>query len=215
MTRRGMTIFSVTLAALMMLLAPAQHVMAAGWADNAYYGNGNQDYYRGGNRGGHGGGIFKFGPTTTKIAKFGVTAVGTVMAGVLGSQFGTLGTIAGGAAGFFVSRWIGDKLFGQNQWDHGQSYDNRSWFTRLKDKIFGRSNPGPFPPHYGNGGDRWSKIRPLNQGSQDLATARRDLYQAGEDLKRALQSGSDSEKASAKAAYDAASARFTAARNGQ
>lgn len=206
MTRRGMLLLSVGIFAILAMLVPAQSAMAAGWSDNAYY---DQGQFQQQHRLGGGGGLLSFGPTTKKVARVGLLAAGTVVAGLFGSQFGTVGTIVGGAAGFLVSRWLGDKLFGENRWDQGHTY-GQSWLGRLKDKIFGRKDDQyriqPYPYQQG-GGSRWSKINALG-GSQDLGTARRDLYQASEDLKRALQTGSDAEKQSAKSAYDAARESF-------
>lgn len=212
MTRRGMVLFTVGVIALLAMLAPAQNAVAAGWSDAAYYDQGQfqQQHHR------HGGGLLHFGPTTKKIARLGLTAAGTVVAGLFGSQFGTVGTIVGGAAGFLVSRWIGDKLFGENRWDQGHVY-GQSWLGKLKDKIFGRSNDPyriqPYPYPYG--GPRWSQINNMGNASGDLASARRELYQTGEDLKRALQTGTDAEKQSAKSAYDAARENFVRLKNGQ
>lgn len=181
---------------------------AAGWSDSAYY---DQASY-GNGRGHSSGGVFHFSPTTSKIAKIGLTATGSVLAGLFGSQFGTIGTVVGGAAGFFVSKWIGDKLFGSNAYPQ-QYNEGGSWFSRIKDKILGRDR-GPYPPVYGNGpiqgGNRWSKIAPLNNGN--LADARQSFYRAMEDYQRALTSGSQAEKESAKAAYDTARNAFFSAK---
>jgi hypothetical protein len=139
------------------------------------------------------------------------------VAGLFGSQFGTIGTVVGGAAGFLVSRWIGNKLFGDNQWDQSYSYGNRSLLGRVKDKIFGRDDP--YPPVYGGGydpyqnGGRWSRIAPI-AGRHDLMGARQDFFRAMEDYKRALQTGSQTEKESAKSAYDAAREAFFSAKSG-
>jgi hypothetical protein len=205
MTRRGMVLLSVGILAILAMLVPAQNAVAAGWSDHAYYDQGQFQQHHG-RHGGNGGGLLSFGPTTKKIARVGLLAAGTVVAGLFGSQFGTVGTIVGGAAGFLVSRWLGDKLFGENRWDQGQTY-GQSWLGKLKDKIFGRKEDQYRIQPYPYGGPRWSQINAMG-GSQDLGAARRDLYQAGEDLKRALQTGTDAEKQSSKAAYDAARETF-------
>lgn len=59
------------------------------------------------------------------VGNIALTAAGTIVAGLFGSQFGTLGTVVGGAAGLFVSRWIADKIFptsSSHGCDYGQSY---------------------------------------------------------------------------------------------
>ena len=207
MTRRGMVLLTVGIFAILAMLAPAGNAVAAGWSDHAYY---DQGQFQQHHRHGGGGGLLDFGPTTKKVARVGLLAAGTVVAGLFGSQFGTVGTIVGGAAGFLVSRWLGDKLFGENRWDQGHTY-GQSWLGKLKDKIFGRKEneyriqPYPYPT---GGGPRWSQINNMGGASQDLGTARRDLYTAGESLKRALQTGSEAEKQSAKAAYDSARENF-------
>lgn len=193
-----------------MFACVATPATAAGWSDAAYY---DQAAY--GHHNGNNGGLFKFGPTTSKIAKIGLTATGSVLAGMFGSQFGVVGTVIGGAAGFFVSKWIGDKLFGENcypgQYNHA---GGPGIFQRIKDAIFGRKNPGPFPPVYGNngGGVRWSDVRTPNTGN--LNDSRQAFYNAMQDYTKALQTGTQAQKEAAKAAYDAArNAYFSAKSN--
>lgn len=184
---------------------PPAPAAAAGWSDSAYY-----DQASWGRGNGHSsGGLFHFGPTTSKIAKIGLTATGSVLAGLFGSQFGTIGTVVGGAAGFFVSKWIGDKLFGSNAYPQ-QYNEGGNWFSRIKDKILGRDK-GPYPPVYGPpAGNRWSKIAPLNNGN--LADSRQAFYRAMEDYQRALAGGSQAEKEAAKTAYENARNAFARAK---
>lgn len=214
MTRQG-TLFAVLgLFVLFGALMPAP-ALAAGWADSAYYDQASfgQGHSHSPGHDSHGG-LFHFNPTTAKIAKIGLSAAGSIVAGLFGSQFGTVGTVVGGAAGFFVSKWIGDKLFGSNSYPQ-QYNEGQGFFSKIKDKILGRDH-GSYPPVYGNdpyqGGNRWSKIRPMDNGN--LAGARQDFYRTMEDYKRALTSGSQAEKETAKAAYDAARNTFFSAKGG-
>lgn len=208
MTRQALVAF---LGIFVLFACVATPVTAAGWSDAAYY-----DQARYGQNNGNSGGLFKFGPTTSKIAKIGLTATGSVLAGMFGSQFGVVGTVVGGAAGFFVSKWIGDKLFGENCYPAEYNHNNGGGiFQRIKDTIFGRKNNGPYPPVYGGnpgGGVRWSDVRTPNTGS--LNDSRQAFYNAMQDYTKALQTGTQAQKEAAKAAYDSArNAYFSAKSN--
>ena len=183
---------------------------AAGWSDAAYYdqasygrnGNGNGNGNGHGNHNGNGG-LFNFSPTTSKIAKIGLTATGTVLAGMFGAQFGTIGTVVGGAAGFFVSKFIGDKLFGTNNYPSHYQSSGGGIFERLKDKIFGTKNHGPFPPQYGGNNGPWRGSE-TNVPGGSLTDARQNFYTAMQNYTKSLQTGTQAQKEAAKAAYDAA-----------
>ena len=231
MTRQRTLLAVLGIFMMIGVLTPAH---AAGWSDAAYYdqahygqgqGNGNGGPLSNGNGGplsnGNGGplsngnssnGLFHFSPTTSKIAKLGVTATGAVLAGIFGSQFGTIGTVVGGAAGFFVSKWIGDKLFGSNSYP--TSYTNGSqgqgFFSKIKDTILGHHADDQDNRTWLHRTDdqdkRWSQIAPGSAGN--ITDARKDFFTAMDNYKRAIASGSQADKESAKTAYDTARNAF-------
>ena len=186
------------------MLPPAH---AAGWSDAAYYDQASYGPQSAG-ASGSSGGLFHFGPTTSKIAKIGLTATGSVLAGLFGSQFGTIGTVLGGAAGFFVSKFVGDKLFGSNGYPAQYQSSGGGIFSRIKNTIFHRKED---EPQGQGGGIHWSDVR--TPGSDDLNGARQSFYTAMQSYTKALQTGTQAEKVAAKTAYDAARTAYFSAKH--
>jgi len=203
-------------------LAAAFMVPASAQAQGGYYGNqasfqqqmpsqspwANPIY---GNR--HDGSGDKF----KKIARLALTAGGTVVAGLFGKQFGPVGMIAGGALGFVVSNWLGKKLLGDT-YDSGRdnffgfgSSNGNSWTNPSQGPHWGgpsiMPNPGQFggpgqlPPYVGKGSSTYS-------GGGNLGDLREAFHNAMRDFTRTLSNGSDSEKESARTAYDNARSEY-------
>jgi len=180
---------------------------AAGWQDNAFYDQASYGQGQGqgqGQSGSSSNGLFHFSPTTSKIARIGLDATGTVIAGLLGSHFGTIGTVVGGAAGFFVSKWVGDKLFGTG--GYPQSYVNGSntWSGG------GNSNGNT------SGSDsaqRWSRINSLlPAGGGNLEQTRQTFLSSMQNLQNTMASGDQSGKQAALDQYNQARDAYFAAK---
>ena len=196
-----------TLVAILGILVLFGSVMpsayAHGWSDAANYGQASYVHHED-----QPGGVFHFGPSTARIAKIGLTATGSVLAGLFGSQFGTIGTVLGGAAGFFVSKWVGDKLFGSNAYPAQYQSSGGGIFSKLKNAIFHRKEDEP----QGQGlGIHWSDVR--TPGSDDLNSRRQSFYTAMQSYTKALQTGTQAEKVAAKTAYDAARTAYFSAKH--
>jgi hypothetical protein len=191
MTRlRGLTA-ALGIAIVLGLLAPAGSALAddGSWMAQSYDPGYNQAPGKGLlSR------IFNFGPTGKNIARLALTAAGTVVAGLFGSQFGMIGTIAGGAAGFLVSRWLADKILGPRDPGHG-------------------SGPPYWQQGPGHGFGRWSKILPLGGGGGELNDLRRSFHEAYDNYRRALAGGSGADKEAARSAYESARQAYFSAKS--
>jgi hypothetical protein len=211
MTRHRFLTATLGLFIVLGLLSPSLAHAQGSWMDNRYDNrgggyNGNQGFFSK---------LFNFGGGTAKtVGKIALQGAGTVVAGIFGSRFGPIGTIVGGAAGFLVSRWVSDKVFGGGGREqcYGPGWGQPSLFTRIKNKILGRPNapPMPYPGGY-NFPPMGSGIRPGDNA--DLGGLRQDFFEAYNNLKRALSTGTEAEKAAAKQAYDSAREAYFQAKN--
>ncbi|MBI4860179.1 MAG: hypothetical protein HY815_07925 [Candidatus Riflebacteria bacterium] len=144
------------------------------------------------------GGILNFGPTGKNIARIALTAAGTVVAGLFGSQFGMVGTVIGGAAGFIVSRWIGNKLFGESD-NYAPGYQQYTYGQQ----------------YWGNG-PRWSQTdcpKPPIGFEGDIKHLKSEVVRTYNALKGAIAGGTQGEKDAAKAAYDHAREAYARGQN--
>lgn len=211
MTGHRVLVGTLSLLLVVGLFAPSAAMAAGGWFDNRF----DQGYYQQQQSGW--GKLFSFGVDGKKIARIALTGAGTLAAGLFGSQFGMVGTVVGGVAGYMVSKFIADKVFGGgpncDPYVYGHEYHGiTGFFRRIKDKILGRDprkGPPALPPVYGgpNPGQfpgQFPGHFSGTRGSGDLSTLRQGFYQAMISYKRALESGTDADKQSAKTAYDSA-----------
>ena len=204
MTRQGMLLAMFGL----FMMVCVSGASAAGWQDNAFYDHAS---WAQGQSASTSNGLIHLGSTGTKIAKLGLDAAGTVVAGLLGSHFGTIGTVVGGAAGFFVSKWIGGKLFGTES-DGSAGGNGQGWLSQIRTRVGTDDNASDSTQRTA----RWSRIKSLLPGGDDnLETSRRNFLTAMQNLQNTLASGDQTAKASALDSYNQARDAYFAAKNGQ
>lgn len=178
--------------------------------------------------------------TFKKLAKLGLSAGGAVVAGIVGSRFGAIGTVVGGALGFMVSHWLANKIFGDTAKDYYrspyQNWPNQGWYSQTQDQV-GIRGSSIYHQQDGNrgggsqwsrdanrrddnrgGGGRWSNNnRPFEAESGDLDTLRNQYYDSMRRFTQSLTGGSEEEKSQAKSEYDRAREAYYRVRinNGQ
>lgn len=169
------------------------------------------------------------GDNFKKIARLALTAGGAVVGGLFASQFGTVGTVVGGAVGFLVSRWIASKIFGDS-WHDNYPSPHQGWGPRWSQMYPGQDpgqnpgqDPGQFPggwthpsqnaagyvePTWPGGDSKGSDTKGSgtwgsSQG-KDLGQLRDDFYESMKDYTESLRNGTEAQKSAAKSEYDRA-----------
>jgi hypothetical protein len=147
-----------------------------------------------------------------------LTAAGTIVAGLFGSQFGTVGTVLGGTVGFFVSRWIADELFPQNS-AYGCNYGQSYWGSSRSGQGQSQWGQSPYSQVPFGNGSKWSTTStdsgPVSQcGSDtDLKTLQYNYIRTYNDFKNCSTKGDEAARQRAKTLYDQAREAYYSGKN--